>query len=82
MFTPRPIVGLSGLRIKYREGSKEFGATVFNTPTVLIVSAGASAEFNMPLGFQLIQRVAETAGINWLLDPEKGSLLASGRNRG
>ena len=50
---------------------------MFNKPTVLIIGAGASAEFDMPLGSQLIQRVANavTPGTHWADNPEKGLLL-------
>jgi hypothetical protein len=31
---------------------------MFNRPTVLIIGAGASSEFDMPLGYDLVSRVA------------------------
>jgi len=49
---------------------------VFNKSTVLIIGAGASAEFNMPLGAELIKRVAEAVtATRWEDEPEKGSLF-------
>jgi hypothetical protein len=49
---------------------------VINRKTVLIIGAGASAEFNMPLGSQLIKRVANAVTeTRWENEPEAGSLL-------
>jgi hypothetical protein len=52
---------------------------VFSKPTVLIIGAGASAEFNMPLGSRLVKRVADAVVEPAAVEPEKNSLLAQMR---
>jgi hypothetical protein len=51
---------------------------VFKRKTVLIIGVGASAEFNMPLGSQLTERVANLVvpEARWPDNPDKGLLLA------